>query len=152
MRVGTLGDGRGVSPVIGVVLLMAITVVLSAVGATFALGLADAGSPPAPQVTWDLYHDDDGAVGANAVATITHEGGDTLDAARLTTYVDGTPIGSATGYTLAGGGWAGEVTAGAELRVVKTGSDTDWTGETIRVVWEHDREDVSATLVRYTPR
>jgi flagellin-like protein len=153
MRARTVGDEtRAVSPVIGAILMIAITVVMATVGGVFALGLADATSPTAPQVTWNLYHDDDGAASANAEVVITHESGATIDADRLTVYVDDTPVAGASGYAFDGGGWTGEVTAGASVTIVKQpGPDTDWTGETVRVVWRHEREDVSATLVRYTP-
>ena len=45
------GSDRAVSPVIGVVLMVAITVILAAVLGTFALGLGDT-RDPAPQASF----------------------------------------------------------------------------------------------------
>lgn len=44
-------DDRGVSPVIGVILMVAITVILAAVIASFVLGLGDSAAEPAPNPT-----------------------------------------------------------------------------------------------------
>ena len=49
---GILLDEDAVSPVIGVILMVAITVILAAVIASFVLGLGDT-SEPAPQVNFD---------------------------------------------------------------------------------------------------
>mgnify|MGYP003835453979 CR=1 FL=1 len=71
------GTDRAVSPVIGVILMVAVTVVLAAVIGTFVLDLGGlaASRPPSAAVT----------VTADATAntlTITHRGGDRLDASR----------------------------------------------------------------------
>ncbi|PSP58343.1 type IV pilin, partial [Halobacteriales archaeon QH_8_67_36] len=55
-------DDDAVSPVIGVILMVAITVILAAVIATFVLGLGDSLSNQAPQASFscdsgNLYHD-----------------------------------------------------------------------------------------------
>ena len=73
-----LGDDRGVSPVIGVILMVAITVILAAVIGTFVLGLGD-GLEQAPQASLnaedasDDYSDDGGDA-----FTISHDGGDAI--------------------------------------------------------------------------
>jgi flagellin-like protein len=51
-------DDRGVSPVIGVILMVAITVILAAVIAAFVLGLGDTNST-APSVTFDYDYTED---------------------------------------------------------------------------------------------
>ncbi|MEF8887928.1 MAG: type IV pilin N-terminal domain-containing protein, partial [Haloarculaceae archaeon] len=43
-------EDRGVSPVIGVILMVAITVILAAVIATFVLGLGEQVSQTSPQI------------------------------------------------------------------------------------------------------
>ena len=48
------GDERAVSPVIGVILMVAITVILAAVIGTFVLGLGDRVSQSAPQASFSL--------------------------------------------------------------------------------------------------
>ncbi|MFC7248652.1 type IV pilin N-terminal domain-containing protein [Halomicroarcula sp. GCM10025324] len=47
------GDERGVSPVISVILMVAITVILSAVIASFVLGLGQGADEIAPQISFD---------------------------------------------------------------------------------------------------
>ena len=67
-------DDRAVSPVIGVILMVAITVILAAVIGTFVLGLGDSlgDSQPTAQLSVDV--DESG----NNV-TISHDGGDGID-------------------------------------------------------------------------
>ena len=67
-------NDRGVSPVIGVILMVAITVILAAVIGTFVLGLGQDVSQTAPQASITFQNDTD--VAGNI--TIAHEGGDTL--------------------------------------------------------------------------
>ena len=75
-------DGsRAVSPVIGVILMVAITVILAAVIGTFVLGLGE-NVDSTPQATWDFdtTENDDGDI---EQITITHSGGDSIEADRL---------------------------------------------------------------------
>jgi flagellin-like protein len=91
-------DDRGVSPVIEVILMVAITVILAAVIAAFVLGLGDTNST-APSVTWDYEYENGSSVGEagnidsgdlnsgqadNGVLTITMQGGESFDPARVT--------------------------------------------------------------------
>ncbi len=67
-----LDDDRGVSPVIGVILMVAITVILAAVIGTFVLGLGDS-LEQAPQAQLDAEADStDGEI------DISHNGGDAI--------------------------------------------------------------------------
>jgi flagellin-like protein len=80
-------DDRGVSPVIGVILMVAITVILAAVIAAFVLGLGDTSSTT-PSVTFDFDYDQ-----TEQNLTVTATGGDTVDAARLS--IAGSSLGDA---------------------------------------------------------
>jgi flagellin-like protein len=78
-----LPEDRGVSPVIGVILMVAITVILAAVIGTFVLGLGDQVSESAPQATIAASDAEDDAVIDPAGETaslidLEHRGGDTL--------------------------------------------------------------------------
>ena len=77
-------DDRGVSPVIGVILMVAITVILAAVIGTFVLGLGDSvgDNQPAAQLSVDLDQ-----TGENL--TIEHGGGDSIDSEALRVVVTG---------------------------------------------------------------
>ena len=83
------GDGdRAVSPVIGVILMVAITVILAAVIGTFVLGLGQDVSQTAPQASISME-----AIN-NTTVEVYHEGGDTLDNSTTEYTVDGTNNGS----------------------------------------------------------
>jgi flagellin-like protein len=72
-------DDRGVSPVIGVILMVAITVILAAVIAAFVLGLGDTNST-APSVTFDYdYTVDNGDTADNDTIEVEVTSGETLD-------------------------------------------------------------------------
>ena len=63
-------DDRGVSPVIGVILMVAITVILAAVIGTFVLGLGGSVGESAPTASIDSEVTSDDKI------TFTHRGGD----------------------------------------------------------------------------
>ena len=65
---------RGVSPVIGVILMVAITVILAAVIGTFVLDLGQSAgnSAPSASLTVDVTN--------STALTVSHKGGDTLNA------------------------------------------------------------------------
>jgi flagellin-like protein len=67
-----IDDNEAVSPVIGVILMVAITVILAAVIGTFVLGLGDQVQTTAPQATFTCSGGD-----------IVHEGGDSIQASAL---------------------------------------------------------------------
>jgi len=86
-------DSRAVSPVIGVILMVAITVILAAVIGTFVLGLGD-NIDSAPQASFDF---EAGESGGNNVTNVTHRGGDNVPVDSLEIRVDGTEASSDTG-------------------------------------------------------
>ncbi|AUV83333.1 type IV pilin [Salinigranum rubrum] len=159
-------EDRAVSPVIGVILMVAITVILAAVIGTFVLGLGDQVSESAPQAQFTF--DFDGADYVN----ITHDGGDAIDAEDLnvSSGVDFTIDGDGDGTynnsagTSAGGGSSGDasinlvdagefasgdsVSAGATISM-QADSSVDFTGETIRVIWSSPNSDKTATIGRF---
>ncbi|MFB6082220.1 MAG: type IV pilin [Halanaeroarchaeum sp.] len=69
-------DTRAVSPVIGVILMVAITVILAAVIGTFVLGLGQNVSTATPQAQLTLSAD------SNNI-TINHQGGDPIPAGEI---------------------------------------------------------------------
>jgi len=76
-----------VSPVIGVILMVAITVILAAVIASFVLGLGDQ-QETAPNVSFDFEYDE-----SASELTVTKSGGDAVDGANI--YIRGSNIASA---------------------------------------------------------
>ena len=101
-------DERGVSPVIGVILMVAITVILAAVIGAFVLNLGsdlESSSGPNAQITFE------NAATAGDVR-IVHDGGDELDLSEHTLVADGSDTAALPAETLSGGGYV-EATAGS---------------------------------------
>jgi flagellin-like protein len=77
-----LMDNRAVSPVVGTILLIAITVALAAIVATLVSGLGGRGAPPSVMLTVTAKENTDNSPG-NVVLTISHNGGDDLNITDL---------------------------------------------------------------------
>jgi len=104
---------RGVSPVIGVILMVAITVILAALIGAFVLGLGDQVSNNAPQASFSFDFD-----GTNV--TVTHTGGDNIQNSSV--YVTN---GNGENY------FEEEVTTGVSKEIPYQSDDT------VRVIWEN---------------
>ncbi|MFB6068762.1 MAG: type IV pilin [Halobacterium sp.] len=139
-------DDRAVSPVIGVILMVAITVILAAVIGTFVLGLGQQVQQTTPQAsfTFDYNSSADGNV------TVVHEGGATFkpeNTANLTVQFSGANTTTAK--------WPLNVAAGSTFSVGNENSDQLDTGEpmnsgdTIRVIWKGSGDQTS-TVGKYT--
>lgn len=101
------GEDRGVSPVIGVVLMVAITVILAAVIGAFVLGLGNGlGEGDAPNAQISLTE------GETSDVKISHNGGDDLDLTEfsLVTNDDETEL-------------DGTLSAGQSIEETATGTD-----------------------------
>ena len=120
-------DDSAVSPVIGVILMVAITVILAAVIATFVLGLGDQVSDTAPQASFDFDYNSTGNY-----MNITHTGGASIPASQLNVSYDGNSDGWGSGY---------DVTAGNS-----TGVSPVYDNSTVRVIWTNQEGTNSATL------
>ena len=87
------GDDRGVSPVIGVILMVAITVILAAVIGTFVLNLGgDLQSAPQAQIGAEDASDSSPVDGSNApqdILDINHNGGDAIPEGDIEIRVQG---------------------------------------------------------------
>ncbi|AKU08134.1 type IV pilin [Haloferax gibbonsii] len=141
-------DDSAVSPVIGVILMVAITVILAAVIGTFVLGLGDQVGDTAPQASFAFDFDNDGGAADEAQVTITHESGDAVDADRLSISIDGAaPDG--TNY-IESTAFSDQVSAGDSALITVGSTDTTWSGEVIRVVWTSESGSNSATLQKQT--
>lgn len=143
-----LSDEDGVSPVIGVILMVAITVILAAVIASFVLGLNEE-QEVAPQHKFTFNYDSD-----DGVVTITSQGGEAIRHDEL--YIRGSGFCGATcsdGDIQDAGEWpkgpgftSGEteetsaVSAGDSLDV---GVNSDYS---ISVAWESKDTSTSTTL------
>jgi len=154
-------DDDAVSPVIGVILMVAITVILAAVIASFVLGLGDQAQQTTPQASFSFDFDEGNApsgVSDQGVLSITHDGGDTVQGNSL--YIRGSGFGQgdspdnwndSSAPTVdvvaenSSQAWVGhvgdsEVSAGNSIRVAA--KDT----YSLRVIYEPPEGDQSATL------
>ena len=159
-------DEDAVSPVIGVILMVAITVILAAVIATFVLGLGEQISETSPNTSFSLDYENSGPAedswGGNPTATsgsldgnltITHSGGPNINAEQLSI------AGSSRDFSGSGNSWADtngiggtsdpqyapgdEVSAGDSIVVGVSG------GDTVSIVWENEEGAESSVLQRF---
>jgi flagellin-like protein len=131
-----LNDDDAVSPVIGVILMVAITVILAAVIATFVLGLGEQVSQTSPNASFTFdYNNDTG----QDTLDITHAGGPNINADQLTITGNGSSDLKWSDF----GGSPNEVSAGTSITVNVSA------GNTISVTWENEEGTESSTLQRY---
>jgi len=136
-----LTEDRAVSPVIGVILMVAITVILAAVIGTFVLGLGDQVSESAPQASFSF--DFNSSSGVN----VTHEGGETLESSNIGVSGDDDTSGTAAApeNLNAVNNFSGTISAGDTAQY--GGVDN---GETIRVIWTNPAGGSTNTIARAT--
>lgn len=136
-------DDRAVSPVIGVILMVAITVILAAVIGTFVLGLGGSLQQTTPQAQFGFEITSDSAVcmttGSKNVR-VTHESGDTIGESEVTLRTDD-PSASSTWANCAAGD--GQISAGDSQVISANG------GATVRVTWASPEGDNTATLGKF---
>ena len=115
---------RAVSPVIGVILMVAITVVLAGVIGVMVFGLADDLGDTTPSATLDI--DDVGINSSDEVGnfTLAHDGGDAIEAQDLSVIVAGSTIDHVAELS------DGELVDG----------DTFSAGESVTIVFEEEDE------------
>ena len=150
-------DDDAVSPVIGVILMVAITVILAAVIGTFVLGLGGQVQDTAPNAQFTFNQD--------GSLKMTHDGGQTVSVSNIKVVNDNPD----KDYTTNDIGDA-SVDSDDQTTVVcqDDNSDEPWTndelsagdsctipddyvdnGETVRIVWESDDGGTSTTLATY---
>lgn len=141
---GESDDRRAVSPVIGVILMVAITVILAAVIATFVLGLGEQVSDTTPNANFqaDFAAENDSA----DIVTIQHQSGDRigLDELDLGGSID--YLGNESNLISNFAGADGEISAGDSFTINRTTIDntTATEGATIDIIF--DSGDTSSIL------
>jgi len=146
-----LDDDDAVSPVIGVILMVAITVILAAVIATFVLGLGEQISETSPNTSFSFDYDDE-ATGSDAwgssipasggLLNVTHSGGPNIDASQLS--LTGSSVSSAGTYAASNDYSSGdEISAGDSIGIAVD------SGDSISIVWENEEGAESSVLQRF---
>ena len=149
-----LDDDDAVSPVIGVILMVAITVILAAVIATFVLGLGEQVSQTSPNTSFsfdyeevqsnedDSWNETAQSSNDDAILTITHSGGPNIDAEQL--GVAGSSINGSAQWDDTSQYSAGdEISAGDSVEYAIKNDDR------ISVTWENEEGTESATLQNF---
>jgi flagellin-like protein len=144
MDLTKLADDRAVSPVIGVILMVAITVILAAVIGAFALSFTQGGQSSAPQVSFTAEYNET----ADNVVQLTVSSGDTVDAEAVTFEGDVTSAGSADVDTEGQDWTAGDLndgesfSAGDSITIGVTGPDYE-----VDLVWTDGSESSILTTL-----
>ena len=122
------GDERAVSPVIGVILMVAITVILAAVIGTFVLGLGDQVGDSAPQASFSI--DDVDVSGDDPVIEVTKTGGQDIELSDLRVVVD-----------------AGDQEAEFDLAELEGPEGDNWrTADTAVIDGDNEEDDAQITI------
>lgn len=128
-----LTDERGVSPVVGVALLIAMTVILAAVIGAVVLGIG-VGPADSPQATLSFETaGDDGDIDV----TLAHNGGETLNADEINVSVDGDgdPVDISD-----------DLSSGDREKIVENADS----GDRVTIVWNDSSSGQSTVLAEYT--
>jgi flagellin-like protein len=113
-------DEKAVSPVIGVILMVAITVILAAVIASFVFGFGAPEAAPSAGLRAEVT--------ANNIITLTHTGGDPLTLADLSaTVINGTSSSVGLGVSESAGDGDNILEAGEKAEVNTTGTAATFT-------------------------
>jgi len=130
---------RAVSPVIGVVLLIALVVLLSATVSVFAIEMGqnnpeptflegddDDHEEPTPDVEWEID-------ASGGIAQITHDGGESIDGDALEIMVDGTERDGFDGTISEGDSTTVAASSGDEIRLEWTAGEESTTLESTTI-------------------
>jgi flagellin-like protein len=143
-----LDDDDAVSPVIGVILMVAITVILAAVIGTFVLGLGDQVQQTSPTAQFSFDYDS-----GNNLLDVTHDGGDGITASQLTVVGDiDASVTNSDAHT-SGDAWSADgynpsstITAGDSITL---GIDSTVSNPEVSVIWNAEGGDRSSTLAEW---
>jgi len=148
-------DDRAVSPVIGVILMVAITVILAAVIGTFVLGLGDQIQNTTPQASFGFDTTTNSSTGNITAVTATHQSVDSVDVSAMSVVATTSVYKNSSTEGTDNGKWewrnvssttSGEVTAGVSASVYVNQSTGNLAGETISVVYNSAESKSSTTL------
>lgn len=129
-------DDRAVSPVIGVILMVAITVILAAVIGSFVLGLGNSVQQTAPNANFQFDFEENSGV---YNVTATHTGGNTIaDGSTVTLNTTDTSAVVVTQFD-------SSVSAGDSAELGNVSSES-----TVRVIWSSGSGDTTQTLAEET--
>lgn len=136
-------DERGVSPVVGVALLIAIAVILAAVIGAVVLGLGTGGAQT-PQAQMQADYDT-----SAQELNITHRGGQPISADEVVVVENGDE--EALTNETKDLGTGDKFTTGQTIRLNASTGGHDYNGDTITLVWEDPNSDSENILEEFEP-
>ena len=155
-------EDRAVSPVIGVILMVAITVILAAVIGTFVLGLGENVQDSAPQANFQFEYENIGSGAEDQLIRVTHTGGEDVPTDTVsilvggeTLYDKGTfqsdPDGDTDTDLLENSAWTDPISTGDTEEIQENGVD-DFiaSSEDVRIVWTSPSGGTSNTIGQST--
>ncbi|WP_435319180.1 type IV pilin [Haloarchaeobius sp. TZWSO28] len=136
-------EDDAVSPVIGVILMVAITVILAAVIGAFVLNIGGS-QEQVPQVSWGYDHTDADSSTLDEL-TVSHEGGDSVDSSTIFLTLEdtaGTAVDDVDWATQTGS--TSDISAGSSATLQASGTGEDLVSAT--VVWKSSSSDNSQVI------
>ncbi len=131
-------NDRAVSPVIGVILMVAITVIMATMIGSVFLDYAGQVSDQPPQAAFDYEQTDTDEI------RITHVSGERIDNQQLRIIVGGDEVyPDDSGADVDKTGWASPVAVGDTVDIEHTDADS---GDTVRIVWQNPSGQSANTL------
>ncbi|MCU4718997.1 type IV pilin N-terminal domain-containing protein [Halapricum hydrolyticum] len=145
-------DDTAVSEVVGVVLMVAITVLLASTAAVFFLEFGNESGPTTPPTA---AFETDYSSGPSDVVTFSHQSGDNLEASELTLVIEDANVSAANGrHDVQPIVTQPELSAGSSIKVSNSslapGSNVDLSGATITLVWEAPGSTKTTTLAEWS--
>lgn len=145
MRVSrVITEQSAVSSTIGVVLMVAVTVVLAAAVGGFALGLAEESAKETPSASFDVAWAEDGG---DRTVDVTMLGGDTLQSKFVTVELAGAVVWNSGQEDDAGGlvyyggkTWEEKQIASGDTLGLKEDTTSINAGDTVRVIWNNNQK------------
>jgi flagellin-like protein len=142
-----IADDDAVSPVIGVILMVAITVILAAVIGTFVLGLGENIEDTSPNAQFNTEFDENSAGDCNPTdasspsnhVTFTHQSGPEIEADRLSFASNGSDRVS----------WNNDCSGSTEVNAGKSVDVSADSGNEVRLVWTAEGGGQSDTLTTW---
>ncbi|MFB6128668.1 MAG: type IV pilin N-terminal domain-containing protein [Halorhabdus sp.] len=156
MRAYRQGVDRGVSPVIGVILMVAITVLLAAVVGAFVMNM-DIPKDQPPSTSWDISK-------ASGAIVITHDGGEAASAGELVAVVRYGGAKETLPFTMGSNSYSvgEELTASDSLAIVFSGGSSPVSDyvtaskqltnvEQVQLVWKSSTGSRTQLLTTWEP-
>jgi flagellin-like protein len=146
-----LADDDAVSPVIGVILMVAITVILAAVIGTFVLGLGEQVQTTSPTAQFTFDYSQNASSNDTHLLNVTHDGGDGVENSTVRIVNDGNQF---TKGDFSGGSnrWfnpSGDTIQAGDSASLEDGLDGVNLDQNVRIVWQAEDGDRSSTLAEW---